>query len=1020
MKLSIVHFSDIHFNNQRVNFLLSKKTKLISALKNEMLDCSKIIFIITGDIAQKGIEEEYKIAKKFFIDIRNDLEKYTNKKIDYLIVPGNHDNYYEDEDVIRDSLIATVYEKIKKSEIISDKLIEEIIKPQKYFKEFSEDLLSKCMDKQIYNSLLQKTYHFELENTTVIFNLFNTSWISKLGNDAGKLLFPTEKIVFNDDLKENFKISLMHHNFNWFDPNNSRNFKEKLEVNSDLILTGHEHTRGLEKRIQINDTNLYEVEHFEGGVLQDTSNESNSEFSLIELDFENKIKNLKTFNWEKQEGIYLPSEKIVSELFEAKKKNKYRIKESFKKEIEDPGLNLRHPRKEKITLQDIFIEPDLTLKNLEGEKIQDKFLKFSDLHCKQDILSERVNFILGEEKSGKTSLLKMLFLKFLEKRKYTLLVDGNDIKSKDFKKIIEETYEKQFGNLKCFSHFDQEDKYDKILLVDDFHKVKKRQQELFLEKASKYFGCCFFSINSFFELEYLFKTEINYNRIEVNDFDEEKRYLLVNKWERLENESLETEIVNKIHKTKNTLDISIVNNITPSRPMFLITSLLTFETNNTLKLEESSRGYYYEFLIIQSISKITIENDEIVGFFAFLSNLAYYYYENKSLQLREVAKFHRKYIEENDISPAFRGLYDFNRLMDSLIEINLMSMKSTEYKFKYNYIYYYFVSKYFSDNLTMENIKNIVTEICEKMYLESNANIILFLTHHSKDPFVIEEVLGRANDLFKDEEPIQFEEDINHLNKLISSLPQFQIKEEENYHENRIEEYKNNNKTPENSYEKEDIEDRNLGNEFNLAFKTVEIIGNILKNHHSSLNGKRKKEILKVAFELGFRTNKFLFNIFGEDIEFQLERLTKNNLNSSDYKGKPELLEYAKNVTFYFTNMISFFILLNMGRSLGDKKLSVTYEKIEENDMKSNATSLLNLIMKLEYSSSFPVDEVSKIYKKLKNNNFSCHLLKSIVIRQMRLFPIKREEKQAICSLLDVNIKKENLIELKIEEMKQQ
>lgn len=919
-------------------------------------------------------------------------------------------------------MISSIYEKLKNSQTISDKLIEQITEPQNNYRIFFDKLMQKSELKESYSSHLQKTYDYELNDVKISFNLFNTSWISRRGNDAGKLLFPLEALKFQEKANDSYRISLMHHNFNWFDPNNSRIFKEQLEINSNLIFTGHEHTNKVEKRTNIDEVANFEVEHIEGGVLQDVHKEDNSSFCFIQLNFIEKEREIKYFKWEKEKCMYLPSSSIITALFETKKKTKYRLKENIRKYLEDPGFNLQHPRKEKITLQDIFIKPDLTLIKVEKDETEEKVIKFSDFLNMNEELTKEVNFVLGEEKTGKTSLLKMLFLNFHEKKKYPLLVNGEDIKSKKFEKVIEEAYNMQFENSLCYNIFSQEDRNDKILLIDDFHKVKDKQQELFIEKASKYFGICIFSINSVFELELFFTKEIAYNRIRLEDFNEENRFLLVNNWERLENNNSEREIVNKVHQTKNTLDISISNNITPSRPMFLITSLLTFESNNTLKLEESSRGYYYEFLIIQSISKITTENDEIVGFFTFLSNLAYYFYENNSLEFDKVAKFHREFIEENDIAPSFRKLYDFNTLMDSLVEVSLMSVKSNEYKFKYNYIYYYFISKYFSDNLTRKDIRKIVVELSDKMYLESNGNIILFLTHHSKDPFIIDEIIKRADELFKNEIPIQFKEDITHLNELISALPQFQINEEEDYHRNRIEQYRMNDNQQQQTLRKkekiEDLEERKIGVQFNLAFKTIEIIGNILKNHHSSLNGPRKREILKVAFGLGFRTNKFIFSIFGEDIETQLVRLTKNKFESTELTLKSESLKYAKNVTFQFTNMISFFILINMGQSLGHKKLSVTYEKLEEKDLKSNATSLLNLIMKLEYSNSFPLNDITKIYKKLESNKFSLNLLRSIVIRQIRLFPIKREEKQAVCSLLDISIKRENLLDIKKEEMR--
>ena len=49
----------------------------------------------------------------------------------------------------------------------------------------------------------------------------------------------------------------------------------------------------------------------------------------------------------------------------------------------------------------------------------------------------------------------------------------------------------------------------------------------------------------------------------------------------------------------------------------------------------------------------------------------------------------------------------------------------------------------------------------------------------------------------------------------------------------------------------------------------------------------------------------------------------------------------------------------------------------------------------------------------MKENHFSKMLITYSVLRHIRLFPVTLAEKQAVCSILEINIRKENIGELK-------
>ena len=61
MKLSIVNFSDVHFMAGN-NSILEKKQQLIKAIASRINSSEKKLFLMNGDSAVSGKQEEYDVA----------------------------------------------------------------------------------------------------------------------------------------------------------------------------------------------------------------------------------------------------------------------------------------------------------------------------------------------------------------------------------------------------------------------------------------------------------------------------------------------------------------------------------------------------------------------------------------------------------------------------------------------------------------------------------------------------------------------------------------------------------------------------------------------------------------------------------------------------------------------------------------------------------------------------------------------------------------------------------------------
>ena len=164
-----------------------------------------------------------------------------------------------------------------------------------------------------------------------------------------------------------------------------------------------------------------------------------------------------------------------------------------------------------------------------------------------------------------------------------------------------------------------------------------------------------------------------------------------------------------------------------------------------------------------------VDNQKNIGFYRkFLTKLCYgFFYENrKSVSIDEFDEFHTKYCEEHDV-------YNIGKTeVKSTLKKSKLLLFDSEITVGHKYVYYFFVAKYIADNLDKEDIQEIVKKLCKRIFKNEFANIIMFITHLSKSPMIINELINNANDIFREYEPNKLEDEIEDINKLIQDIPQ--------------------------------------------------------------------------------------------------------------------------------------------------------------------------------------------------------------------------------------------------------
>lgn len=721
-------------------------------------------------------------------------------------------------------------------------------------------------------------------------------------------------------------------------------------------------------------------------------------------------------------GIFAENS-VISPLDVKTESDKLELAVSFSNKLNDPGASFFHPNKTNLQLNDFFIYPylrDLT-RDSEENVNSENLLIFDE--------NENRILILGDQNSGKTSLCKVLYMELYNKGYIPIYFNGKEITSKYVKNFdslllinLSEQYNNDFTN-----NFIDTNLEKIVLIIDDYNKAKLniKFKSIFLNYISQKFEKLIISSNDIYQVCDLVLEECenstfinNFKQYEILDFGNLLRYKLINKWNSIEREEIidSNELINKNDRAKLIIDTVIGKNFVPAYPVYILTLLHTIEAGIPHNLKESSYGYYYQCLITNAISKINKSNEEIDAYYNYITELAYYLFLNEIYELSndDLKKFHSDYCKEYSIS------LNYEELTNNLQKANILWNVDDMFRFRYKYIRYFFTAKYLSNEISDEDIKEKISFMCKNLHNEHFANIIMFLTHHSKDPFIIYEIINNAKILFSECDPFVFDNHIDNINKLMDSVPKA-VYENRNVHEHRenrlknIDEIEKRNNWDDEIIEEDDthenIEDLDIVSKLNLTFKTIEIIGQILKNYYGSLKGVKKYELAQESYFLGLRALSLIFTEINQNTENIIKQISKF-IEKKNIVDKIEIEKVSRKLFFRICEFIAYGFIKKISNSVGYEKLSETFKQILENNNQISI-SLVDISIKLDFYSGFPNNDLKSLTNILTKHTLPYTLVRQMVINYLYMFPTDYRQKSQICNQFNISMKDQRLIDHK-------
>lgn len=677
------------------------------------------------------------------------------------------------------------------------------------------------------------------------------------------------------------------------------------------------------------------------------------------------------------------------------------LSDEFVQWLDDTEIGLHNSTIDRVSLREIYVAPHLNYVELEADDVN-RVIDGEELARQSKSM-----LIFGDEQSGKTSLCKHLIREFLDQGINPIFINGKLLDSSDPKKVIQTGLSGMYKSLDAESFEFQE---NKILIIDDFNRAKLNQKYLktFVERSLEIFDQVILLASEAFQ--YISK-EVDafgeFSLLEVMSFGHKKRATLIQRWICLgKKESMpEAEMYEQLDAFTVEIDSFIKGNIVPAKPFYLLTVLQMKETFRPSDRDKTTSGHCYEYLILMALEKTGIRAEQLDTMLNVLTELAWYSYKrSEKISATELKEFFNIYEKK------FLLKIQRHYVIKILVLSRLIRQPEDEISFRYPYIYYYFVAKYIADNIADNPImKTEVTMLLDSINREDCSNIIIFISHHSRNKWILDQIQKRLIKTFESfTEATLSSESVKFLNDFVQSIPEPVIEQKEISGERRkLAETKDkesiSSQESETDIDEEYLEVSETYIEISRVIKGIEIVGQIVRNRHGSIQREDLEKMIQFATDAGLRFLQFFLEI-NESSHVEIIQMIEQ-IVSDDSKIKTEKLQReAKH--FYEASMYSAIggIVRKIASSIGSKEAETIYKKIGE-EVNTPAVQLINQCIDLQFGKVLDFKKLKQLNTDFQDNLLCSRMLQDIVVQHIYMFPLNFKDKQRASEALNIGVK---------------
>lgn len=839
MKMLFLHIGDMHFADKSGlnSFCIQKIADAVNSF-----DCiDKIIIFIVGDIAQAGTAAQYNHASHFLgnliASIKRGNKSFANQYIDVACVPGNHDLNHNGNPMTSDYL-----QGIRKVNSY-EKHIDAEIKKQNHFFNFAKR--NGCFkDNSVFSRKILDFNGYKVE-----INMINSGVFSILEEDKGLHYLPLNTIdKISTPTGSDFVITLMHHAPDWYIDSQKNALEEAIYGKSSIVFYGHEHYLG-RKSISVGNKPAAFVQA--GGCLCENDKWSTSAFHVGVYDTDSQEYNHGEFRWNVHEHQYEHEELVCERL---------PLKPSIEMTLSIPPTYYQNILlDEKHSISDDFRKYYVFPRIQCEERISGNNKEFdSEDSFLNEILSRKKILITGAYNSGKTALLKMLFLRLSTEGYTALYCDIENVHGKNADRMIKNCFQDIYGsNESDYLRFEQIPKDKKVLIVDDVDQIQSKCFDTFLNKVCEKFDYIIFASKQLVDLSLLdrMKSQLTAQdsiyRYRILPMYTDKRQILINKIV-----SIKIEDPASIEKTTRILAeaISAQRRFISMDPDFII-KFVEYYCNNIGDAISGESGVFskvFEASLVNAVSKYQTNSLSVDKIFVLLSKVAYYIHFNKAYPItdEQISTIISCY---NDDYGDRVSCSDF---MDAVKKAKILVKADSDDEYRFaskSYLAYYTareVNSRYNDTRDETDLQSILKCACFGI----NADILLFISYITDNIQILRLILNMAEAYTKEWDEFDFStntpEFLRDIKKHEVELPPLDAKEKEQQAQVRVEKESEDEIQTVNIYDYSEEEIDNFVNQLIRAMSLLSIVSRCLPNFEHSMRKPDKDAFVSTIYSL--------------------------------------------------------------------------------------------------------------------------------------------------------------------------
>lgn len=1004
MNTAILHLSDLHISSED-DFLVANCEIISNGIRYYINECNRCVIVITGDIVDKGQIKSYEIAKKFCDSLSKQLSREKDISIDFVIVPGNHDIDFSLPQKLRNMAIENL-SKLDSLNGDNDELVESAIAPQKCFWEFFSELSGKEIKESISYKMI-----FPLNNGgRLIFHCYNTALLSTINEQPGGLIVYEDSFIHqNDKTPKDIVVCAFHHSLSWLSTRTSKNnqklFQKHLLKEANIILCGHEHMSHaitITPNYKASGILYLEADSFKYG--------DDKSFDLVIINDEGDDNLIDKLSFCVYEGkCHLVSE---NELAIQQEKVGLSFSDAHLEYLSKLSLPIKHPRVEKLRLQDVFVYPDIT--PLSKDNTKSLYIHEDSSDFISRTIEEKVYILDGENQAGKTALLKQLSFDGYNAGIYPIWLNGAEIKNPNLKPQLKKAFRIQYDNANSFDDYTSIPKKQRILFIDNIDKspLNKEGIDKMVDTVLLNYRCVVMTTKPNTDVLSIIRQSDKNSRycyFHILSFGHVKRNELIEKWFRLGIDCCqvnEAEIIDKIKLVYNQVSTILSGDLLPAYPVFLLTILHGMSSMmESYNLTPTSYANLYHTLLITSLGRAEVPQDKLNGVITFLTELAYEMYEHKEKEIGLYPNVSNINFDSFYVEYAKKRIPPYNdgTLMNILLQAGILSMAEMgNLCFSYKYIYYYLVGRKLAGLVDTGNGSSELTYLCNNINKEESANILVFLAYLVKNPTsLLDEIRLTTQIPLNDISPITLSIDdslFKRLSSLVKSIKEQVLLTDINHRDARAKLLKASDEA---EIQAHTISEEKSGTEqfeeiddtlkdINTILKSVRVIGQIVKNQSGTLTIPELEALVEDSYLSSFRLIGQFSKLVEEDFGAIVDEIC--NIHNIDISNRIQVEDRVAKILSALLFKLCLSVFSNLALSVGTTDLQQIFDNVAEK-IGTPAAHLISFTIN-SYYGPFRVEYLKEMVAKYSNNPVVMNLIQARVRHYVYHHDLPYDKKQ--------------------------